>query len=124
MEFRNVNFSYPTKKECLVLKGVSFKVEQNQVVALVGHSGSGKSSIISLIERYYNPNDGQILFSGQEIQTLDPVWLKSQISIVSQEPSLFSGSIKENICYGLEHRDISIGEIEEACKMSNSLTFI
>mmetsp|Transcript_12194 Transcript_12194/g.20549 ORF Transcript_12194/g.20549 Transcript_12194/m.20549 type:complete len:336 (+) Transcript_12194:1169-2176(+) len=124
MEFRNVNFSYPTKKECLVLKGVSFKVEQNQVVALVGHSGSGKSSIISLIERFYKQDSGQILLNGMDISTLEPSWYKSQISIVSQEPVMKSGSIRENICYGMDVNKVTDSDIDHACKMANAYDFI
>lgn len=77
------------------------KVQKNQVVALVGKSGSGKSSIINLIERFYDVTEGEILFDGANIKDLNPQWYKQQIAIVSQEPVLFSTSIKENIIYGL-----------------------
>ena len=74
---QNVSFSYPTKPGVQVSKNVSFKVEKNNVVALVGHSGCGKSSIISLIQRYYKPESGSILFSGKDINSYDSKWYKN-----------------------------------------------
>lgn len=85
-----------------VAKNVSLKVEENQVVALVGPSGCGKSSLIALIERFYDPEEGEVLFSGKNIKEFDKNWYKQQISIVAQEPALFSGTIRENITYGLD----------------------
>ena len=87
-----------------VLKGVSFSVdnEKNRVVALCGTSGCGKSSIISLIERFYDPNEGEILFNGRNIKELEPHWLHRQIAIVQQVPALFAGTIRENITFGLD----------------------
>ena len=70
----NVEFSYPSKEDVKVLNGVNIDVQKNQVVALVGHSGCGKSSIISLIERFYDPIDGRLLFSGEDIKELDNKW--------------------------------------------------
>ena len=83
IEIKNVKFEYPTKKDVMICKNVSLKVEKNQVVALVGPSGCGKSSIISLIERFYDPIEGQVLFSGVDIRELDARWYKRQIAIVS-----------------------------------------
>ena len=83
IEFKNVYFEYPSKKDVKILKGLSLKVKENQVVALVGQSGCGKSSIISLIERFYDPTQGQVEFSGEDIRTLDPKWYKTQIALVS-----------------------------------------
>lgn len=71
-----MNFNYPSKKDVQVCTNISFKVDQNQVVALVGQSGSGKSSIISLMERFYDPNDGEVLFSDVNLKELDPKWYK------------------------------------------------
>ena len=87
-----------------VLKGVSFTVssERPRVVALCGTSGCGKSSLISLIERFYDPEEGEVLFNGRNIKELDPKWYHNQIAIVQQEPILFSGTIRENITYGLD----------------------
>ena len=97
----SIEFAYPSKKKVTVLKGISFDVPKNKVVALVGKSGCGKSSIIAIIERFYNLKGGSILFDDNNIITLDPKWYKKQISLVQQEPILFSGTLRENICYGL-----------------------
>jgi len=104
LEVRDVKFSYPSKSDVEVLKGISIEVNniKNRVVALCGTSGCGKSSIISLIERFYDPQSGGIFFNGKDIRTLEPRWYHNQIAIVQQEPVLFSGTIRENICYGLE----------------------
>jgi ATP-binding cassette subfamily B (MDR/TAP) protein 1 len=83
IEIKNVCFHYPTKPSVKVSKNVSIKIEKNMTVALVGQSGCGKSSIMSLIERYYDPIEGEILFSGVNIKKFDPKWLKKQIGIVS-----------------------------------------
>ena len=93
IEFRDVHFSYPTKRDVPVLKGISFTAKKNQFVALVGKSGCGKSTIVSLIERFYDPTQGMITFDGRDLKTLDPHWYHKCISIVSQEPILFSGTI-------------------------------
>ena len=83
VELRNIEFSYPTKPDVKVCKGISLKIAKNKVVALVGESGCGKSSLISLIQRFYDPSEGQVLFSGVDIRCLDPRWYKQQLSIVA-----------------------------------------
>ena len=120
----NVTFAYPTKTEVQVAKNISIHIEQNTTVAFVGKSGCGKSSLISLIERFYDPNQGRILFSGVDIKQFEPRWYKTQIALVSQEPILFAGTIKDNICYGLNQEKITEEEIDEACAQANALTFI
>jgi ABC-type multidrug transport system fused ATPase/permease subunit len=97
-----VSFSYPSKKEVKILDDVSFQVNSNQVVALVGKSGCGKTTCVSLIERFYDPTGGKITFDDRDLRSLDPLWYHNSISIVSQEPILFSGTIRENLVYGLE----------------------
>ena len=84
LEIRNAKFRYPNKPEVQVLKGVSLSVdnERNRVVALCGTSGCGKSSLISLIERFYDPEEGEVLFNGRNIKELDPRWYHNQIAIV------------------------------------------
>ena len=104
-------------------------MKKNQVVALVGHSGCGKSSIVSLIERFYDPTDGKLLFAGCDLKDLDTRWYhQSQIALVQQEPILFSNSIRENICYGVDFTGLSAEQItdrlREACRQANALTFI
>jgi len=84
LEIKNLHFHYPGKEDTPILKGVSFSVDntKNRVVALCGTSGCGKSSIISLLERFYDPIEGEILFNGRNIKELDPKWYHSQIAIV------------------------------------------
>ena len=98
-----------------MLKGISFSVDniRNRVVALCGQSGCGKSSIISLIERFYDPESGGVFFNGRNIKDLDPKWYHNQIAIVQQEPVLFSGTIRENICYGVNFDGLDSAQIDE-----------
>jgi ATP-binding cassette, subfamily B (MDR/TAP), member 1 len=114
----------------MVLKGVDIEVNNNErrVVALCGTSGCGKSSIISMVERFYDPIEGQVLFNGVDIRELDPKWYHEQISIVQQEPVLFSGTIRDNILYGLDLGEKTETEIvammDEAAASANALKFI
>ncbi len=130
IELRNVKFCYHSKKEVQVLKGVSIEIDNDKkrVVALVGTSGCGKSSIVSMIERFYEPIEGAVYFNGKDIRTLDPRWYHEQISLVQQEPVLFSGTIQENILYGFNvagRDDLEISQMmDEACKQSNAYDFI
>ena len=121
IEFKNVSFKYPTR-DCYVLKNVSFEIKPGQMGALVGHSGSGKSTCIQLLERFYDATDGMVLLDGHDITTLDPRWLHSQIGLVSQEPILFHLSICENIKYG--KRDATDAEMEHAAEQANAKKFI
>ena len=95
---------------------------------MVGKSGCGKSSIISLIERFYDPTEGSILFSGVDIKDIDPQFYKTLISQVAQEPILFSGTIKENILYGVDVEGLDKDRVndllDEACKKSNAYDFV
>ncbi|XP_013415862.1 ABC transporter B family member 25 isoform X2 [Lingula anatina] len=121
VEFQDVFFTYPSRPDTQVLKGVSFKVEPGQVVALVGPSGGGKSTIVNMIERFYDPESGWIRLGGNDLTTLDPQWFRQQISMVSQEPTLFACSIKDNISYG---KDCTLEEVVEAAKQANAHNFI
>jgi ABC-type multidrug transport system fused ATPase/permease subunit len=121
IEFRAVSFKYPTR-DVYVLQNVSFEVQPGTIVAVVGHSGSGKSTIVQLLERFYDIDEGQILLDGHEIQTLDPRWLHRKIGLVSQEPVLFEGTIRENICYG--HHDATDEEVIAAAEVANAKKFI
>ena len=130
LEVRDVKFRYPSKSDVEVLKGLSIEVNnyKNRVVALCGQSGCGKSSIISLIERFYDPDSGGVFFNGKNIKDLEPRWYHNQIAIVQQEPVLFSGSIQENICYGIDFEGQSSAQIEalmdDACRQANAYDFI
>ncbi|CAH1389112.1 unnamed protein product [Nezara viridula] len=110
--FKDVMFSYPTRDQVLVLKNLNLEIKAGTTVALVGDSGCGKSTIISLLERFYLPNSGKILFDGTDINSINVAYLRSQMGLVSQEPALFDMTIKENILYGLEEDayDTPVGE--------------
>ncbi len=132
LEFRNVVFTYPGlgsskkvsdgKQPRPTLNGLSFKIEPGQVVAVVGHTGAGKSTIVQLIPRLYDPTSGQILVDGHDIREYTLESLRAQISMVLQESILFTGSLVENIAYG--RPDASGPEIVEAAKNANADEFI
>ncbi|KAL9226093.1 hypothetical protein vseg_001943 [Gypsophila vaccaria] len=121
IEFRNVYFSYLSRPEIPILSGFYLTVPAKKAVALVGRNGSGKSSIIPLMERFYDPTLGEVLLDGENIKNLQLEWLRSQIGLVTQEPALLSLSIKENIAYG---RSATLDQIEEAAKIAHAHTFI
>ena len=100
IEFNHVTFAYPTKPEQIVLNDISFKIEPGQAAALVGYSGCGKSTIIQLIERFYDVNKGEVLIDDVNIKDYDIYELRRKIGLVSQEPVLFKRSVFENILYG------------------------
>lgn len=123
IEFRDVHFCYPTRPTQPVLRGVDLKIEPGQYIALVGSSGCGKSTIISLMERFYNPKKGSIIMDGRDISQLNLKDFRSRIGLVSQEPVLYSGTIQENILLGGEEE---FGEeaVMQACKDANIYDFI
>ena len=102
IEFKNVSFSYPSKSDVQIFKNLSFKIPSGKVVAFVGSSGSGKTTITSLLQRFYDPNEGEIKINNINLKDLDLKWLRKNLGIVSQEPILNSGPIKENILYGVD----------------------
>jgi ABC-type multidrug transport system fused ATPase/permease subunit len=122
VNFEGVSFSYPQRKEIQVLNSISFTCQPGQTTALVGSSGAGKSTISSLLLRFYSPSAGLILFDDQDITTIQLENLRSYIAIVPQEVILFGGTIKENILYG--KTDASDEEVNEAAKKANALDFI
>ena len=123
IEFRDVKFQYPTRATQKVLKGVNLTFKPGQYVALVGPSGCGKSTVISLIERFYDPTRGSIFLDGQDISTLNIRDYRSHIALVSQEPVLYSGTIRENILLGTE-AEVGEEEVIRACKDANIYDFI
>uniref|UniRef100_A0A2K5NIS5 ATP binding cassette subfamily B member 4 n=1 Tax=Cercocebus atys TaxID=9531 RepID=A0A2K5NIS5_CERAT len=122
LEFRNVHFSYPSRKEVKILKGLNLKVQSGQTVALVGNSGCGKSTTVQLMQRLYDPTEGMVSVDGQDIRTINVRFLREIIGVVSQEPVLFATTIAENIRYGRE--DVTMDEIEKAVKEANAYDFI
>ncbi|XP_074938856.1 ATP-dependent translocase ABCB1-like isoform X2 [Phalacrocorax aristotelis] len=121
---RDVAFNYPNRPEVKILQGLNLKVEKGQTLALVGSSGCGKSTVVQLLERFYDPLDGEMLFDGKNTKTLNIQWLRAQIGIVSQEPMLFDCTIAENIAYGDNSRQVSHEEIVNAAKEANIHSFI
>ncbi|XP_077212757.1 ABC transporter B family member 20-like [Tasmannia lanceolata] len=122
IEFRNVYFSYLSRPEIPILSGFFLTVPARKAVALVGRNGSGKSSIIPLMERFYDPTLGEVLLDGENIKNLKLEWLRSQIGLVTQEPALLSLSIRDNIAYG--RSSATLDQIEEAAKIAHAHTFI
>lgn len=120
----NVTFTYPTRSDQKVLHRITFEIRSGQKVALVGPSGGGKSTIASLIERYYDPEEGTIYFGSNSLKSIDPHWLRQNVSFVNQEPSLFACSIRDNITFGIRHRNVSLEEIQAAAKQANAHDFI
>lgn len=124
IEFRDVHFRYPTRPEQPVLRGLDLVVKPGQYIALVGPSGCGKSTTISLIERFYNPLAGGIFVDGREISTLKINDYRKHLALVSQEPTLYQGTIRENILLGGDRDDIPDEEVIAACKAANIYDFI
>uniref|UniRef100_A0A8U7MU47 ABC-type xenobiotic transporter n=1 Tax=Corvus moneduloides TaxID=1196302 RepID=A0A8U7MU47_CORMO len=121
---KDVAFNYPNRPEVKILQGLNLKVEKGQTLALVGSSGCGKSTVVQLLERFYDPLDGEMLFDGKNAKALNIQWLRAQIGIVSQEPILFDFTIAENIAYGDNSRQVSFEEIVSAAKEANIHSFI
>ncbi|KAJ9169431.1 hypothetical protein P3X46_017631 [Hevea brasiliensis] len=122
IEFKEVDFSYPSRPDTPILQGFNLKVKAGKTVGLVGGSGSGKSTVIALLERFYDPISGNILLDGYKIKRLQLRWLRSHMGLVNQEPVLFATSIKENILFGKE--DASMELVERAAKAANAHDFI
>nr|AJG01604.1 ATP-binding cassette sub-family B MDR/TAP member 1 [Dreissena polymorpha] len=122
VQIRGVHFRYPSRPEAKILYGVNLQIKRGQTVALVGSSGCGKSTIVQLLQRFYDPEEGQILIDGVNLKDINLKWWRENIGIVSQEPVLFGTTIEENIRYG--HLDVTKEDIEQAAKMANAHDFI
>ncbi|KAF7829207.1 ABC transporter B family member 2-like [Senna tora] len=122
IQFKDVCFSYPSRPDIVIFNNLYLDIPPGKIIALVGGSGSGKSTVISLIERFYEPRSGHILLDGIDIRELDLKWLRRQIGLVNQEPALFTTSIRENILYGKD--DATLEELKRAVKLSDAQSFI
>lgn len=122
IKFKGVRFQYPSRPDVEVLKGLDLLIEPDKTVALVGSSGCGKSTCVQLIQRFYDPVEGQLEVDGHDIRTLNLNWLRSHIGVVGQEPVLFGATIAENIRYGSQ--TASKEEVIVAAKDANAHGFI
>ncbi|XP_037308483.2 ATP-binding cassette sub-family B member 10, mitochondrial [Pungitius pungitius] len=125
LEFSDVSFAYPTRNEAPIFQNLSLLVPAGSIMAVVGPSGSGKSTLVSLLLRLYDPQSGVITIDGHDIRDLNPYWLRSHIGTVSQEPVLFSCSIRDNIAYGAVDPDaVTTEDIYRAARVANAFNFI
>jgi ABC-type multidrug transport system fused ATPase/permease subunit len=122
VSFKNVSFNYPERPDMTVLKDLSFDVKKGEKIALVGSSGAGKSTVASIIQRFYKPNSGEYTIDGVKVDDISLEYLRSIMALVPQEVILFSGTIKENILFG--KTDATDEEVEEAAKKANAFDFI
>ncbi|XP_059571274.1 antigen peptide transporter 2 [Alligator mississippiensis] len=120
--FRDVSFTYPSRPDLLVLQRVSFELQPRAVTALVGLNGSGKSTCVALLERFFEPQAGEILLDGEPLHTYEHCYLHRQVALVGQEPMLFSGSVRDNITYGLE--GCSKEQVMAAAQAAHAAEFI
>ncbi|UMM42746.1 hypothetical protein L5515_018454 [Caenorhabditis briggsae] len=120
--FEDVKFSYPQRPHQPIMKGLQWTALRGQTVALVGPSGSGKSTCIGMLERFYDVTGGVLRIDGQDIRGLSLFHLRTQMALVGQEPRLFAGTIKENICLGLEN--VSMEKINHALELANANRFL
>lgn len=117
ISFQGVKFIYPSRQNQTVLDDFNLEIPAGQTVAVVGQSGSGKTTILSLLERFYLPLQGRITLDGSPIEVLNLRWLRSQIGMVAQDIFLFNTSIYQNIAYGLGH------EYNKVCKFTSVLRY-
>lgn len=125
VKFQNVSFSYPTRPDISVLDNVSFSVTPGEVIALVGPSGGGKSTCISLLQHFYEPTAGEVLIDSIPVKNFEHKYLHNKVALVGQEPVLYARSVKENIVYGLENGgEIDQSLVENVSRLANAHSFI
>lgn len=119
IEFKKVDFAYPTRPECLILQDFSLDVKAGTSVGLVGRSGCGKSTIIGLIQRFYDVDRGAVRIDGMDVREMNILWFRGFTALVSQEPAMFSGSVRDNIAFGKPEADE-----DDIVKAANTHEFI
>ncbi|XP_037086285.1 ATP-binding cassette sub-family B member 10, mitochondrial-like [Pollicipes pollicipes] len=125
LRLQDVTFAYPSRPDDLVFRGLSLSVTEGSVLAVVGPSGSGKSTVAWLLLRLYDPLEGRVTLDGNDVRELDPMWLRDQIGVVSQEPVLFSTSIRENILYGASVAStVTEQQLRDAVEQANAAEFV
>ena len=122
IKIRQLEFTYPSRPDQQILKGLDLDIPKGKTVALVGHSGCGKSTIMGLLQRFYDPCGGSILISGQDLRSINLMSLRSRIGVVTQDPVLFSGSIRDNIVYSQDNKTDE--EVANAAILANAHDFI
>ena len=122
IELKDVYFKYPARPDIQIFSGFSIKVPSGTTAALVGQSGSGKSTVISLLQRFYDPDGGEVLVDGINLKKFQLKWIREKTGLVSQEPILFATTIGENIAYGKENATNE--EIRTAIEIANAAKFI
>lgn len=122
IRFSNVHFSYPSRADVPIVTNLSFDMQHGQTLALIGSSGSGKSTCIQLLQRFYDPQSGSIFLDGKPLNEYNIQWLREHISVVSQEPILFHTTIRENILLGMN--SATDEQIVHAAQMANAHEFI
>ncbi|KAK3638408.1 hypothetical protein LTR56_013048 [Elasticomyces elasticus] len=130
IEIRNLNFAYPARPGVPVLQNLSLRIPAGKTTALVGPSGCGKSTIVALLERWYQPTSGQIIMDNHDIADLNTRWLRSNLRLVQQEPTLFQGTVAQNVAKGFVDKQVALPEesrmrlIEKACMDADAHDFI
>lgn len=130
IEFRNLYFTYPSRPTAPVLQGLNLSVPSGKTTAIVGPSGCGKSTLVGLLERWYQPTTGQILLDGQDLAGFNTNWLRSNIRLVQQEPTLFQGTVFQNVAKGLVKEQLRLSResqmrlVREACMAADAHEFI
>ena len=122
IELKDVSFKYPARLDVQIFSEFSLKVPSGTTAALVGQSGSGKSTVISLLQRFYDPDGGEVLIDGINLKKFQLTWIRERMGLVSQEPILFTTTIRENIAYGKENATNE--EIKTAIELANAAKFI
>jgi ABC-type multidrug transport system fused ATPase/permease subunit len=122
VKLEHIAFSYPSRKETMVLKDINIEAKRGEQIAIVGPSGAGKSTLVSILLRFYNPEGGRVLFDGKDATEIPLTQLRQQMALVPQDVLLFGGSIRENIAYGKP--EATQQEIEEAARKANAHEFI
>ncbi|HCP48210.1 MAG TPA: ABC transporter permease, partial [Deltaproteobacteria bacterium] len=122
IQFEAVAFGYPSRPEVPVLSKLDLTLSPGEVVALVGSSGAGKSTVAALVSRFYDPQEGRVLLDGHDYRDLEASWLREQVGVVAQEPVLFATTISENIRYG--RHDATDEQVEAAARAAHAHDFI
>ena len=123
IEFRDVWFTYPTR-DVPVLQGLSLSIQHGQFAAIVGSSGSGKTTVISLLERFYEPQRGSIYYNGEAIRSLPLGHLRKRMSLVAQDPYLIRGTIRENVLLGMDPSNVTDAMLHQACRDAGIHDFV